>query len=693
MMFVLSSNAQFSITMKHYFFLWLFSFTLTQSWAQYSPEKLKEIKQKASKGDTYSIWLTGKFHEEGSNGYQQSYLKAIKLFEQVAKSGFDSASFELGRIYQKGLGVNADSRKAFEFYQKAATSGKHAQASFAVAEMQFNGEGTEKNPKQAVNTYLMLWRKFGLTQAREKLVNIDVPAIADTSTTDYIYYMANLGNPYYEYRLAKLYEEGREFPRSTSQAFSYYKKAGDLGYLPAILEVANCYDGGIGTPPNKELAVDFYLKASNMGSIEAKNKLKNYNLDEFLKPNEVAYLQYKAENGQAAEMFILSEKYASGNGVPRNLSQSVELLEKSASLDYLPAVLKLASYYEKGELVPRNDSIAFKMYRKGAFLNNDTARFMLAEMLISGRGCKQDTRLAVNQYLLAANNGHELARLRLKQIKLKEFISPTDIQYLRYVAQTEPNNKDAIYNLGNTYLKANDPQGIIWLKRAAELGHSKAQAIIGEIYLNGSYNVPQDLNTAFRFLVPLAQNGHLNALVTVARTYNQNMMPAGFSGEAFIKVLIAANAFLSNPKNFEKPDTLHLDFCKQYANIYLQEKDFSNVTFYLNKYDRIYDDTLNKPLEIINVYERTALAYLELEMYREAIYNYDRAIMKLDEFSKHPDILPQYTFLKRYLLGELAKAQHIFSEGKDDGACNTLRQAQDLGMNIQTSEFANICKN
>ncbi|MCS7005306.1 MAG: sel1 repeat family protein [Cytophagales bacterium] len=667
-------------------------FFTIESWGQYSGEKLKELQKRASQKDAYAIWMIGKFYEEGSNGYKQDYHKAFKQYEQAAKLKFDSALFDLGKLYANGLGTPKDTRKASECFQLAAKNGKHAQALFEVARMEFKGIEISQNQLKATSTFLMLWRKFGLQEAKDQLQQIDIPKYADTTTVDYIYYMATQGNAYYMYRLAQLYEEGKEMPKDPAQAFVYYQKSANHQYLPAVLALARCYEQGIGTTANQERAVRLYLQASNEGSLEAQSILKNYDLNQYLNPNEVIYLQFKASTGDAREMFVLSEKYAKGEGVARDFNKSIELLEKSASLDYLPAILKLASYYEKGELVPKNDTVAFKLYRRGAFMNNDTARFMMAEMLMNGRGCKQDTRLAINQYLLAANNGHELSRARLRQLNLKEFISPTDVQYLRYIAQNEE-NKDAMYELGITYLKANDLQGLSWIKRASTLGHPAAQILWGEILLNGYYNTPKDHAGALSLLAPYAQKGNLKALILVAQMINRKFTPANFSREMRTKILLAANQYLLNPKNFEKADTSHLTFCIEFANIYLDEQDFQNVTFYLNRYEKLYDDTLNKPLEILNVLERNAAAYFALSLFDEAIYLYQDALLRLENYKEHPHIQLQYNFLKAFFLKELAKAQYAKAPHEKNGACQTLQQAKQLGMNIQGEDFAEICKN
>jgi TPR repeat protein len=50
--------------------------------------------------------------------------KTVLALETLAASGSTRAEFELGRRFENGIGATADSRKAFNFYCKAASTAR-----------------------------------------------------------------------------------------------------------------------------------------------------------------------------------------------------------------------------------------------------------------------------------------------------------------------------------------------------------------------------------------------------------------------------------------------------------------------------------------------------------------------------------------------------------------------------------------
>jgi len=52
-------------------------------------------------------------------GVEQSYEKALRLLELSSKQGCSEALYELGRIYEEGIGVNRSIRLAKNYYNKS----------------------------------------------------------------------------------------------------------------------------------------------------------------------------------------------------------------------------------------------------------------------------------------------------------------------------------------------------------------------------------------------------------------------------------------------------------------------------------------------------------------------------------------------------------------------------------------------
>ncbi|MBS1994266.1 MAG: sel1 repeat family protein [Cyanobacteria bacterium SZAS LIN-3] len=76
------------------------------------------------------------------------YTEAARHFEQAAILGLVDAQYELGMLYEKGMGVRTDSAKARSLYEKAAKQ-NHIQAIEKMAEFVSEGIGGHKNLDEA----------------------------------------------------------------------------------------------------------------------------------------------------------------------------------------------------------------------------------------------------------------------------------------------------------------------------------------------------------------------------------------------------------------------------------------------------------------------------------------------------------------------------------------------------------------
>lgn len=90
--------------------------------AKNGPLALQWYLKAAQAGNFGGAYGAGRMLARGEAGVPADYLKALAILEQsYAMRNFDSA-FELGRLYELGLGVAADRAKALRYYQEAARS-------------------------------------------------------------------------------------------------------------------------------------------------------------------------------------------------------------------------------------------------------------------------------------------------------------------------------------------------------------------------------------------------------------------------------------------------------------------------------------------------------------------------------------------------------------------------------------------
>lgn len=138
----------------------------------------------------------GKLYEQGMSFIEKGEPEsAVPCLLEAAIFEHVDAQFNLGRMYDEGVGVKQNKEEAVHWYQRAAGLG-HADAQNDLAYMYESGEGVEKNPKEAVKWYLA---------------------------------SAKQGNPIAQCNLANLYRWGIGCETNKKEAFRWFSEAADQG--------------------------------------------------------------------------------------------------------------------------------------------------------------------------------------------------------------------------------------------------------------------------------------------------------------------------------------------------------------------------------------------------------------------------------------------------------------------------------
>nr|WP_314398773.1 tetratricopeptide repeat protein [uncultured Campylobacter sp.] len=92
----------------------------------------------------------GEIYEQGL-GVKQDYKKAAEFYALGAKRDDLASQYRLGKLYEQGLGVAQSYQKAMSLYLKANGRFDHvtAPAFSAIGDLYANGLGVEKNQKEA----------------------------------------------------------------------------------------------------------------------------------------------------------------------------------------------------------------------------------------------------------------------------------------------------------------------------------------------------------------------------------------------------------------------------------------------------------------------------------------------------------------------------------------------------------------
>jgi TPR repeat protein len=113
---------------------------------------IRELREKAERGDTGAQVTIGNAYLMGSDGVTQNYEEAVKWFRKAAAVGHASAQNNLGTCYSSGLGVTQSYTKAAEWYRKAAEQG-NAGAQNCLGAAYLQGEGVAQDYAEAVRWF------------------------------------------------------------------------------------------------------------------------------------------------------------------------------------------------------------------------------------------------------------------------------------------------------------------------------------------------------------------------------------------------------------------------------------------------------------------------------------------------------------------------------------------------------------
>lgn len=150
----------------------------------------------------------------------KKYPEAFKLLSALSSRGNADAKYELGKLYEDGKADKNDLQMANKLYKQSIKISGNSYAKLALAINMILGRGILQN--------------YGAAKS----------LLAEASKT----------NVYALYVIGNLNAQGLGYKKSQKQALSWYLKAADRGFLPAMKLVFKAYKKGVGVKPNDELA-------------------------------------------------------------------------------------------------------------------------------------------------------------------------------------------------------------------------------------------------------------------------------------------------------------------------------------------------------------------------------------------------------------------------------------------------------
>lgn len=159
------------------------------------------------------------------------YNSAYVTVKTLADEGSSNAQFELGRMFENGIGVARDPQQAAFWYGKAAAQG-HAEAQTDLGVLYARGLGLARN-----DAYAVAWFRKAAEQGLAKA----------------------------QYDLGYMYSKGTGVPKDDQLAIDWYRKAAGQGVVRAQYNLGEIYSKGFGVPKDDQQAYFWWLLASAQG--------------------------------------------------------------------------------------------------------------------------------------------------------------------------------------------------------------------------------------------------------------------------------------------------------------------------------------------------------------------------------------------------------------------------------------------
>ena len=401
------------------------------------------MKEEAENGNAYAMHDMGKMYEKGifvdankeeSNKWYRSALAGFQELEQKKEKAY--LEYRIGKMYQYGLGTEADEAMAAKWFQMAVNK-NHKYAEYSLGMFYLQGKGVEQDDETAFH----LFRK-----SHQK------------------------GNPYASYELGKLYESGRGTEKNADLAEKSFRVA-FLGFLKMEKEsrddnlmyrIGCMYLHGKGTEPSEEKAEHYFKKAAGYNNAHARYPLaKMYIRQEQKKIEEhsdiepdYAKIKYAmncleeiAGQGNPFAAYALGKLFAEGTLIARDMEKAIYYLEQSAEQENAYAQYRLASIYLSKEY--RDMAKAVKYLSLAASRHHEYAMYRLGRLYLTGEGVEKNVSLALKLLTEAAENGNQYAQYVLGKLYLigKDVEQDREKAYEYFRLAAEQGNVYAVYFL------------------------------------------------------------------------------------------------------------------------------------------------------------------------------------------------------------------------------------------------------
>lgn len=216
------------------------------------------------------------------------YQSARRIWEALDAVRFGEASFNLGILYEDGLGVARDMATALDYYRRGAANGS-VKAAFRLGLLYWLGAPEVARNEVEGRRYLAIAAAAGDSEAARYLAAGDgdpdrqsVLMQADTAlaagrpaeAVGILQAAAAAGDPHAQTRLAWHYEAGRGIARDLAQAAKWFTVAAEAGNAEAMYALAVMHATGAGRPQDPRRSREWLEKSAALGYPQAVRELQ-----------------------------------------------------------------------------------------------------------------------------------------------------------------------------------------------------------------------------------------------------------------------------------------------------------------------------------------------------------------------------------------------------------------------------------
>jgi TPR repeat protein len=343
------------------------------------------------------------------------YSTAYLWLTRAAKAGSEPAQLALGKMYERGEGVDRSSSGAMAIYLKLARQG-HREAQLAASRLFIDGEQSQVKLKE-VMTWLLAASDQASAEAKFLLGYIyryGVTVQPDYSAAAGWFGRAAIDNyPAAESALGQMYMIGIGVEKDEQRAVALFKSAADRGEIEGSWGLANALLDGVGTTKNEALAMGWFRAIADAGYASGECGLSfGFANGRGVKKDAaeaVAWARRSAEHARSECQERLGMFLVEGKGIEKNLKEGVRWLRLAADQGLSDAMVDLGECYRNGNGAAQSFSGAIEWYRRAIALLNPYAMFNLAELYEAGQGVPTDLVKAHSWFQLAIMHGIDLA--------------------------------------------------------------------------------------------------------------------------------------------------------------------------------------------------------------------------------------------------------------------------------------------